>query len=453
VPTELLRVAPNGLTAEQVGTRAAATSYSGRAADESLRAAAARVDAAWVAFLPRLTATARYTRLSNFTPPSATGEGSVVGTSLPPSDTPLPPGTPLFPVAIEFPLVLNNWLLQAAITVPISDYFLRITQGYAAATNAADAARFDAVAARARSASDGRVAFYTWLRARSAVVVAVQALADQQNHLNDAKNQFTVGNVSRADVLRAETAVSVAELQVVRSKNLADLTEKQVRLAIHAADTEMLAPGESLEGAPPPVNGNLKQLSNEATTSRFEVKSIDASAAAAREQAKFARAGRWPIISGFGDVTYANPNQRRFPSTQDWFPTWAAGAQAIWSPNEVLSANANGNDAEARAAALEAQRGTIRDGIELELTQAWQGVKESEVALESTKRELASATEAYRVARELFLNGRATSTTLTDAETELTRGRLSALNAHADAHIARVRLEHALGRDTKALSK
>ncbi len=451
VPVELLRVAPNGLTAEQVGTRAAATSYSGKAADESLRAAAARVDAAWASFLPRLTGTARYTRLSDFTPPSFTGGGALVGTTAP--DGLLPPGAPLFATRPTFEIVPNNYLLQASIVVPISDYFLRITQAYSAATHAETAARFDAVAARARSAADGKVAFYTWLRARSAVVVAVQAQADQRNHLNDAKNQFTVGNASRADVLRAETAVAAAELQVERSKNLADLTEKQVRLAVHAGDSEVLAPGENLEDVTPPVAGDLKQLTAEATSARYEVKSIDASAEAARKQASVARGGNWPVVAAFGDATYANPNPRRFPATAEWFGTWAVGAQVVWTPNDILTGTASAHELEARANALEAQRGQLRDGIELELTQAWQGAKEALVALESTKRELAAATEAQRVARELFINGRATSTTLTDAETELTRARLDALNANADARIARVRLDHALGRDVKNVAK
>jgi outer membrane protein TolC len=42
-----------------------------------------------------------------------------------------------------------------------------------------------------------------------------------------------------------------------------------------------------------------------------------------------------------------------------------------------------------------------------------------------------------------------TSTTLTDAETELTRARLQTVNARVDARVARVRLDHALGRDTR----
>ncbi len=51
--------------------------------------------------------------------------------------------------------------------------------------------------------------------------------------------------------------------------------------------------------------------------------------------------------------------------------------------------------------------------------------------------------------KELFNNGRATSTTLTDSETELTRARLDLLNARVNARTARVRLDHALGRDVR----
>jgi outer membrane protein TolC len=104
-------------------------------------------------------------------------------------------------------------------------------------------------------------------------------------------------------------------------------------------------------------------------------------------------------------------------------------------------------EAEARVAAIVANEGVVKDGIEVEVTQAVQAVHEADFAITSGARELASAEEAYRVARELFNNGRGTSTTLTDAETDLTRSRLDLLNAKADARTARVRLDHAVGRD------
>jgi outer membrane protein TolC len=448
VPNELLQVNPGGLTSVEVGRRAGATSYTAKANEQALRGAAARVDEAWASFLPRLTGTAGYTRLSNFTPPSISGSGSLVGTLAPAGV--IPANTPLFSTgALVFPLVLNNYLLQATISVPISDYFFRLTSAYSAATHSQDAARYDVATARATSAADGRATFYSWLRARGAVIVAVQAMNDQRDHLKLAQNQFEVGQASKADVLRAETNEASAELQVERSKNLADLTEKQVRVAMHLADEAPMAPGESLESPLPPIAGSLHALTDEALATRLEIKSIDANAAAAREQASAAKAQRYPVVTGVGDFIEANPNPRVFPASQTWFPTWDLGAKLIWSPNDVLLGNGNVSDLDSRAAQLEAQKGTLRDNISIEVQQQWQAVREADVSVESAGRELASAQEAYRVARELFNNGRGTSTTLTDAETDLTRSRLDLLNARADARTARVRLDHALGRDVR----
>ena len=42
------------LTADEVGKRAALTSYSAKAQESALKAAAARVDQSWSAFLPRI---------------------------------------------------------------------------------------------------------------------------------------------------------------------------------------------------------------------------------------------------------------------------------------------------------------------------------------------------------------------------------------------------------------
>lgn len=92
----------------------------------------------------------------------------------------------------------------------------------------------------------------------------------------------------------------------------------------------------------------------------------------------------------------------------------------------------------------------MRDGIELEVTQAYQAAVEADTAMQTTTRQLESALEGYRVARELFNNGRGTGTTLIDAETVLAQTRFEHLNARVDARLARIRLDHALGRDVKA---
>ena len=459
---EALKAEPGGITAPAVGKRAGETSYQAKAAQEALRGAAARVDAAFYAFLPRLSGLFSYARLSEFTPPSvftSVSGGALVASSepcnpagsIPVCLNPDPSKFVLVPSsAFAFPLVFNNWNLQATIVVPITDYFLRINENYTAATNAREAARYDVATARAVSASDGEVAFYNWLRARGALIVAQLALQDQKTHLNDTKNLFTVGNASQVDVLRGETAVSDAELAVVRTQNLVELSAKQLRVAMHIEDSVPMASGETIDArALPPVQGSLATLIAEAQSSRFEVRSLDANIEAVKAQSRFLRAGIYPQVSAFGDLIYANPNQRVFPQTETWFPTWDLGARLTWSPNDIPTSLANSADAASRAAGLEAQKQVMRDGIAIEVTQAYQVVQAADFAVQSTEKQLTSAREAVRVARELFKAGRVTSTTLTDAETELTRARLSMLNARIDARTARVRLDHALGRDTK----
>jgi outer membrane protein TolC len=454
VPEDLLQTHPGGLTADQVGQRAAATSFNVKASLETMRAAEARVDQQWVAFLPRLTATAKYTRLSSFTPPVfGSSQGSSVGTTIPADNglVPIPAGTQLYAVpGISIPLVLDNYVLQANLTVPISDYFLKTNENYSAATKSAEAARFDVGASKATALSNGKVAYYSWLLARGGLIVAVQALNDQRTHLNDARNQFQVGNASKADVLRAETAVASAELQVETAKNAADLAETQMRIAIHAPPGQQLLPAEGLDVVPPAFQGNLQALVQEGLTNRYEVKSAETNALANRKLASAQNAAAYPTVSAFADGIYANPNPRFFPQTQEWHATWDLGAQAVWSPNDIALGGAGKKDYEARAASLEANAVAVREGVEVEVTQMYQQVRQYDIALDSTKRELASAQEAYRVARELFNNGRGTSTTLADAETDLTRARLDALNATVNARVARVRLDHAVGRDLKA---
>jgi outer membrane protein TolC len=459
VPRDLLRPTEGGLTAVQAGDRAAETSYSAKAQLQALRSAAARVDEALAAFLPRLTGIAAYTRLSPITPPSFSTLITPPTAATLPSTCTLTNGcvAALQVIGKEFssaafPVYVDNGLLQATLVVPISDYFLRINHNYTAATRSRDAARYDAEAAKAAAAADGRAAFYAWLGSRGSLIVAAQALADQKSHYVQAKHLFEAGQASKSDELRARTNVAGAEQLVAHAKNLSDLAEKQLRIAMHARDDEVLTPGESLEVNPVAVASELRPFIDEGIGARLEVKSIDANAEAARQQAKAAFASQLPVVSGGADAIYSNPNARLFPPAQEWYATWDVGVRVTWSPNDTWMGGSNVTDLKARAAELDAQKGALRDRVELEVTQAYNNARESDVSLESAKTELESAEEAYRVTKELFSNGRATSTTLTDSETELTRARLDLLTARVNARTARVRLDHALGRDVKPAS-
>jgi outer membrane protein TolC len=447
---------PGGLTAALVAERAEATSFDVQSKKEELVAAAAQVDQALVAYFPRLTGTARYTRLSPLDPPSLGTVLSAVDntTGGPPPPGPIDPAnTTLVAAPFTFPILLNQTILQATLNVPLTDYLLRIPQGYAAATKSERAAQYAEGAARLKAATDAKVVYYTWVRAKLQEVVADQALLQASAHLVDAKHAFDAGTVSKADVLRVESQLATSKLLVERAKNLAEVSETQIRVAMHDPSPAAYEVGESIVGETPTFPGaeNLNALWTEAASTRLEIKTLTQTTESLREQAKVASAGDWPRVDAFGDLIYANPNQRIIPFQNRFIGTWQVGVSLTYSPNDIALAGANRKNLTAKAASLVAQRQQLEDGIRVEVTQARNQLREAQAAVESTAQGLIAAEESYRVRRSLFRNGRATGVELTDAETDLTRSRLEVINARVDARIALVRLEHAIGRDVARL--
>jgi len=195
---------------------------------------------------------------------------------------------------------------------------------------------------------------------------------------------------------------------------------------------------------------NLAALRAEAIDRRLEVRALDETAWSLREQGKVARAGYYPRLDVVGNALYANPNPRYFFPEAKFRESWDVGVQLVWTPNDAFNARAAGAESDARASQTEMQKELLRDSVKFEVIQAYNAMKEAEVALQTTRRGYASAEEGYRVRRELFRNGRATSVELTDSEVELFRASLEAVNARANLRSARARLIHAVGRDVPA---
>ncbi len=408
-----------GLTADEAARRARGASLELTAQRHETAAAHAVVDQARAGYIPRLSVTARYTRLSDLEQPTVMG--------------------------FSFPVLLDQLVFQAALVVPVSDYLLRVPAAVGSAGQAARAAELNESAATQRVDTDARAAYYNWVRARLTVTVAEQSVEQARAHLVDARRLFDVGNANRADVLRVESTVSQAELAVVRARNGAELAEASLRTAMRDTSGASYTIGEDVLGELPADEGELEALVERAYAGRPELRGLDASAAAVRGQGKVTRAAYLPRLDLVAGVQMSNPNPRVFPQEDEFRSSWEAGAVLTWTPSDIPVTRAALRESSARAASLEAQRAALADGIRLEVLAALQAVNEARAAIAATTQTLTTAAEAYRVRRALFQNGRATSLELTDAELELTRARLESINAHVDLRVARARLGRATG--------
>jgi outer membrane protein len=421
----------NGLTSDQAAQRAVASSVDVAGKRSSIAVSDAQVDAAQAQFIPKLDLTARYTRLNKFHQPNILfGTTSISGDSI-------------------SPVIPNNYTLQATLSIPLSDYVLRLSNSMASANHGKTAAQFDEQATRLAVARDARVDYYQWIRAQGASYVAAQALEAARGHATDAKNAYDAGLVSRADLLRALSQVKSAELTVAHYTNMTAVATEELRVAMGDQSSANYDIGENILTELPPlqVPPTVEAGYGEALEHRLEVKQLGESEASLREQAKAARAGNYPRLDAQGNFIYANPNQRYFPPATVWHDTWDASIILSWTPTNIPGAQANAHIAEARADEVSSKRAALKNGLRLEVNQAMNALTEATVSLSSAREGLVAAEENYRVRRELYRAGKATVVDVTDAETDLTRSRLEVVNSHVDERIARVALTHALGRD------
>ncbi len=451
---------PGGLTPEEAGKIASKTKHSVRVKQADLEAASARVDQALVNYFPRLSLTASYTRLSNV-PGFNLGGGALVGAAnqgpitvgpcVPPAVTcPVTDalGQPLQAVSVSIPPVLDSISFVASLSVPISDYLFRISQGYSAASHSEKGKRLELEAEVLQAAADAKVAYYNWLRARGSVVVTRQAVEQSRAHVDDANKTFTVGLISRADVLRLEAQLAGAQQTTAETEALSLLSEEQLRIVLMLpADQQLTIGTDLMNGQVTPMTETLAALQEQAMAHRLEIRALDETELSLKEGVSLARAGYLPRLDAFADATMANPNQRVFPVVDKFQGTWAAGVRLSWTINDAFTASGATAEARARAAGVAEQKAIVRDGLRLEVVSAYADMTKSVATIEASERQVAASEESLRVRNELFKNGKATSVELVDGEAEVTRARLGRLNARIGLAVANVRLDHATGRD------
>ncbi len=450
-----------GLTANEVAARAVATSDTIAAKNAELRAAAAAVDSAMYQFYPKVSLKASYTRLSPVA--VAFGAGDLVGAY---HDGPLhigpvsatdptqvvvdSAGTPAGAQPLSFVIPNNAYSLGATLGVPISDYVLRLADSIDATKKNQESSELNLKAERQKVEADSRVAFFNWAMSIGQVAVTEKSLERVQARLKDAQTSFTLGAATKADLLRLQSIVATTEAGLEASRAFKQLAEQQLSVIMDVPPQEFALGEDVLADRNPVPLQPLEQLVQEGLANRYELKSLDRAADSLRSGEKVIRRGELPRIDGFADYTYANPNQR-YLLVYAWKQTWDVGLAATWNLNEIFTNNSSGNEMAARRQALEANRKAMAKGIRMEVTSAYTDARRHAAELEAAKRAAEAAQAAYDTEVELFKVGKATTTELIDAESELVNALLSLISAHVNIRIAETKMAQATGRDLHTL--
>lgn len=443
-----------GLTAEQASKRAAASSLRAEAKRAQVESAEATVDSTFYSAAPRLTLTARYTRLSPVTVPSLGGGGSLVGTPAPPG--PLPAGAPLVGIdgsLFSFPVIQNQYYLNAGLVVPLSEYLFTTARVIRGAKLVRESAELDERAARVTDASNAKLAYYNWVRSKLQAELVRQSLEQSKQQQVRAEKMYEGGRIAQADVLQARAHAAEAELMVRRAESIVNVSEQQLKTAMRAGSDERFEVGEDvLDDFPGAEEGkSVDQLYREAVQNRLEIRVLEKTEYSLTEGEQVQASRAHPRLEAFGNVTYANPNQRIFPQAEQWDATWDVGAQVVWTINDLGTGSAESRKMAAQRAEVQAQKNVLKDALRVEILSAKQSLEEAKLARATAEQGQQAAEAAYDARKELYQYGRATSLELVQAETAVFQARLNVVEAHIALRLARVQLDHAVGRDVKAV--
>jgi outer membrane protein TolC len=423
-----LRPQPGGLTPDDVADRAMTKNPQVRIKKAELREAAARVDQAYAAYVPTVTAMASYTRLSRVV--------NDIGVDVPGIDT-------------TFPVIVNQYQLSASLEVPLSDYLLRTTQAFSAVSLEVETKKLEIRAQELQARANAKIAFFNWLRARGQRVMARLSVALSERHLKDAKVGLAAGILSEADVARLEAQRAQSAHLARMTANLEKVAEEQLRTVMRLPAKTKLSNGVNVLGEPRKIRTSLVVLKRQALRQRMDRKALAKASTAFEKLETVTRASHYPRLAAFANALYANPNPRVFPQKNEWDFTWDVGLRLTWRINDTFTTVGSAREINAQRIAVEENKRALEDAIRMSVTSAYYEVQTANSAIQAAKQRERAAAINLDARRKLFRGGKATATEIVDAEAELTEARLQRLDAQIDHLVAIAKLELAVGGPVK----
>ncbi len=439
----VLRGDGRGLTSDGVAERAVRTAPSVDRAREAVLQARAGAARAIYGFIPQLSLSASYTRLTPIRNGQILPEEAFGAIEHVTDDA----ARQLWTVLAEMPLpvVLDQYALQATLAIPVSDYFVTILPRWKAAEGVAEAEALRVRASELDVALDAREAFFQYARARGALAVAQIALDQALVREREVAAHVTVGNAGSAEVMQVRALTAQARGAVARAEGGVDISAGALRTLLHMDGEGPLAIGEDVLRDLPEEEENRRALVGEAIARRPEAEALRRIIAAQSHSVDASEGARLPSLVITGSVDYSSPSGRVFPQREEFRFSGNAGVSLEWSLHDLLYGERNADEARAVIGEARADLRALEDAIRNQVTEAHIGYRTARAALTAARAGVDAAVEGYRVRMAQFRTGNALVSDLVDASVAQARAQLELVNAAIDARLALARLHRAVG--------
>lgn len=280
-------------------------------------------------------------------------------------------------------------------------------------------------------------AFYTYVQDQALVTVNESNVRDQQAHLALAQARLRSGLGLPSDLVRAETAVADAILNLNVAQNNAAVA--RVNLALFLG-IDPRTPLQTAGAGEPAISTNdVGALVRTALTQRPDIREFQENLRATRYDASAAKTTSTPALSANISASTRGAN---FPPGNDFL---TIGANIVWDPFDGGLTAGRVREARANQLSAQAQLTGTQLAVASDVSQAYINLRTAEQRVTTADAEVANAQESVRLAEGRYRAGVGTFIDVTDAQAALLTAQTNRVNAQSAVDQARAALAHATG--------
>lgn len=279
-------------------------------------------------------------------------------------------------------------------------------------------------------------AYYNLLQTQRNRDVATDTMKQFQQHLDQANAFFRIGTKPKFDVTKAEVDFGNARLNVLKAENAvrsARLTLKDVMGVPENADFSVV---DNLAFRKSDLL--LNDVLNTAYSNRPNLRSVIAKREATERSISLAQKGYYPVLSGSAGYGYSGTD---FPVDKGW----NAGASLSVPIFNGLSTKYQVDEARANLEILKANESSIRQGIQLDVQQAYINVQDTAQQISMAEMTVLQAKENYDLASGRYRTGVGNPIEVADSIIILNNARANLNTALYNYKIAQAALDKAIG--------
>jgi outer membrane protein len=316
--------------------------------------------------------------------------------------------------------------------------FGRTYSRVSAGSDLSEASKQDYVTAKENLILSVNVAYINYLQAKRLRSIAVEIVNQTNEHLKQAEGFYKAGTSPQFDVMKAKTDNENANLNLIKADNNVKITRIQLENLLNERFPEGITFKDNLEFEQ--QNIDLKIAKEDAETTRPELISGRYKIEANKSLLTSAWTANLPSINASASYQW-----RAYELQQKFQNSWNVGLSFSLPLFLGFSLDAGIDQARANLKVSESTYELLQQSVSLEIEQNYFNVIEAHESIESSKRLVDQAQEAYRLADARYREGIGSPIEISDAQVTLLNAKNFYVQSLYDYQLALIKLKRAIG--------